>query len=298
MQKRLTAVCIIVVLCTLITPCTAAAESETNAVQQKIFHKEFSSYIRIQYDSTVLNSEISLENTVNIPITIIYQTNIPSYFLRFSPGQIRNYILYGSAVAPLQEIHLEILNKPWWADIQLTTDTLLMDIPYDGVEATGQTTLLITPSVDAPAQAYTFQIKASCEDVGILLGDESIYSITFTPEWVPHTSFNMDDTTITAPAGSLVNAKIEVTNEGNADVLVIGVIPEEYPRWGICLTPSYLMLHPDETKHITLHVGIPQNCTNNCYQTIQIDFTTINIYRGNRTIEPQSLYVDITGIQP
>jgi hypothetical protein len=300
MQKQFTYIIIIAILFTIVIPATAPTGSEAETIQQKILlNNKFSSYLHIQYDATPLNSELSIDQTISIPITIIYQTNIPSHFLRFFPWQIRNYILFGSVIVPMQEIHLEILNKPSWANIQIVTEDILIDIPFDGTQATAQTTLLIAPFSNAPAQPYTFQLKASCESVGLLSGCESTISITFTTGWIPGIKISVENPIITAPAGSLVNAKINITNTGNSDSLLIGTIHsgDFMDGWGLCLEPSYLLIRQEETKHVTLRIGIPPNCTN-CMRSSQLDFSAMRPYNGNITAGPYSLYMKVHGVKP
>ncbi|MCK4332576.1 MAG: hypothetical protein KAV40_03245, partial [Thermoplasmatales archaeon] len=171
--------------------------------------------------------------------------------------------------------------------------------PFSGDKEIPQTSILISPYSTAPACPYTFKVKASCESIGLLSGCESTISITFTTEWVPRIEISAENPIITAPAGSLVNAKINITNTGNSESLLIGTIHsgDFMDGWGLCLEPSYLLVGQDETKHVTLHIGIPSNCTN-CIRSIQLDFIAMRPYHGNITAGPYSLYMSVHGVKP
>jgi hypothetical protein len=156
------------------------------------------------------------------------------------------------------------------------------------------TSLFISPKVTAPAEPYTFQIRASADTIGKILGDTTSINVSFTPTWLPLFSFAVDTPIITAPAGSLVNVKIELTNEGNADMLIMGKIQDDLAQWGLSLSPAYVFVSPDQSEIIAVQIGIPADCVN-CIQTIQINFSAINVYRNDRPGSSQSCYLLVDG---
>ncbi len=300
MNKVLKNYVIIGILILILSPVSAIATPQ-NTINKQIQSptERFSSYIHLNCDATALNQELPIDQTVSVPLTISYMTDIPSHFLRFFPWQIRNYILFGSVIGPMQDISLEIINEPSWADITLSMDAVSVNIPFYGVKEILQTSILISLYSTAPACPYTFKVKASCESIGLLSGCESTISITFTTGWVPRIEISAENPIITAPAGSLVNAKINITNTGNSESLVIGTIHSGsfMDGWGLCLEPSYLLIRQDETKHITFHIGIPSDCTN-CMNSIQLDFIAMSPYHRDITAGPYSLYFRVHGVKP
>ena len=278
---------------------TTNLESEDHE-ENSCLTPDFSSNIQIQYDPTVLNSEDSIDLTITLPIDIIYQTTIPSTYFSFIPWRLRNILLFGQTVSPMQKIHLEILDTPSWANIYFSSPDLLTNIPFDGEKYTVVTNIVISFDYNqTPSQPYTFEIKASCDSIGHLLGTETTEKITFTPSSIPSIFIDPEYTSISAPAGSLVNLKIEITNKGNAVTLVKGSISTWIldEGWGICLTPSFIRLTPDEKKEMILRIGIPKSCTN-CYHSVPITFSSSMIYRPDRSAINQSVYFEIHGFQP
>jgi len=109
-----------VILCFLIIstiiniPFTNSSLSAEENQNPKIF--SFNSYIDIEYDSEPLNKNLEIDQSINVPLTIEYRTDVPEDFLRWLPWQIKNIILYGSMIGPNQQITLSIEKKPDWAD--------------------------------------------------------------------------------------------------------------------------------------------------------------------------------------
>jgi hypothetical protein len=262
---------------------------------------EYTSNIQIFPDLTWFNSDDSIDFSIIIPITVKYQTTIPFFFRSLIPFPINYLILFGQLNGPMQKIHLEVLNHPSWANIYISNPDLLTDIPFDGKEDSYASTNLVV-SFDylyALAQPYSFKIKASCDPIGHLLGTETTEKITITPPSIQGISINVENANISAPAGSLVDIKIEISNEGNTDILVKGSFSNEIidDGVGLCLTPSFIRLNPYETKEMFLHFGIPKNCKN-CSYIFPIDFSSSIIYRPKSLAINKSVYFEIHGFLP
>ena len=275
---------------------STANQTTTNTPPQSLIPTEFSSNIDLDYDAILLNEELEIDITVSIPLTITYQTNIPSTFLRFFPWQIRNIILFGTLTYPMQEIHLELIDSPSSAIINLSKENILVNIPYDGSPIEAQTTLTITPLQTISAEPTSFKIKASCEQIGKINGAETIETITFNPCWISKLNITINNPIITATAGSLTHTKIMVKNEGNQDSLITAKIRDDLADWGLCLSPSFMMVSQNEIATFDLHVGIPLTCSN-CYRSFEIEFTSTNLNK-NMTFGSRSVYLIIQGVDP
>ena len=115
----------------------------------KIF--SFRSYIDIEVDTTPLNENLDIDQSISIPVTVKYWTDVPENFLQFAPWWLRNTIIFGSPIGPMQEIELEIIDAPDWADIKFTEESVITNIPIGGQTGTVsvQTTLVLSPYVEA-----------------------------------------------------------------------------------------------------------------------------------------------------
>ena len=152
----------------------------------------FNSYMDISYDLTPLNDPLAIDVSVTIPITIDYWTNIPDFF-RAIPFPINYLILFGQSIGPMQKIHLEVLNTPDWANIYITSQDVLTDIPFYGDGRYEiETNLVLSPRVEAPAVSYRIDVKASCDSIKRLSGFSYQESIEFTPSFIPTIQISKD----------------------------------------------------------------------------------------------------------
>jgi len=296
MKKIWKILSVAIIMLVIISPVFYASDLITQPQPQKnssLF--QFQSYIELNYNSYPLNSDIPIDVSCTIPIEITYHTDIPNGFLRFLPWNIRNLILFGTSVGPMQRIHLEILNEPEWATLYLSSPDIYIDIPFGDEHITKTSNLIISVDFNAPAEPYCFTVQARCDDLGALKGYTCETMICFTPGWINSFSIQASHSQISAPAGSLTNTKIEITNTGNANILIYGKIEETYDEdWGLVLEPSSFMIQTGQTKTITFHIGIPEDCIG-CYRHIQIEFYAIRPGYTDGQIFSRSYYVIVSG---
>ena len=181
--------CILILSLLTIIPISENIKAdETNASRAIAFN----SYMDIEYDLSPLNDPLQIDVSIAIPITISYWTDIPGVF-DVIPYPFNFYILYGGPIGPMQKIHLEVLNTPDWANIYLSSQDILTDIPFasEGKKVV-TTNLIISPRIEAPAQSYTITIKASCDGLKRLNGFTYQESIDFTPSFIPTIQIMVD----------------------------------------------------------------------------------------------------------
>jgi hypothetical protein len=214
----------------------------------------FNSYLDIDYDSSKLSEPIPINGAVAVPITIQYQTNIPETFLWWLPfWRIRNLILYGSIIGPMQTIHLEATNIPEWATIYITQPDVWIVIPHSGTVSETTTTLVIAPKEGAPNQYYSLNLKASCEDVGRIKGSEHNCIVNFEPMYDPCLNVNALQFT-ECPQNQSTVIIINVTNCGNKKSEVTGEIMETPDGFQLTLLPDYEYIDICETKPFYIKV--------------------------------------------
>lgn len=258
-------------------PVVSAEDTTTTADQTdqnpKLF--SFNSYIQIAYDTAPLNENLQIDESKNVPITITYKTDVPSDFLRILPWQLRNILLYGSMIGPMQQISLEILDEPEWADITLAKKDILTDIPVQGSPTTEQTSLILSPYEEAPAQPYTITLRASCGQIGRINAFSTAVDIVFTPSFVPTVTIVPERPTRTVGPRESVNFEIRVKNEANKKARITPRLNTSAPDWSPTINPPFFDVLPGSEEKFTFSVYTPYDFGwHNEIQSFQIDFTT------------------------
>ena len=219
----------------------------------------FNSYLDIEYDTTPLQDDLPLGHEVNVPIMVKYWTDVPENFMRFWPWQFRNFVLYGSMIAPMQPIELEILNVPEWATIYFTDPELLVYVPTEDEMVETCISLIIMPHYDAPAETYALQIKAEVPAVRRIGGFSHTEFLDFKPQYLPIITVDPVDDTVMTPPGQLAVLPINVTNNGNAQTRVTSEIESELEGWSAYIIPPEVIFSIDETEQMSLVLIPPED---------------------------------------
>lgn len=252
----------------------------------------FKSYVDFEYDTSALNEPLAIDVTVSVPITIKYWTNIPNIFKKI-PFSFNNFFLFGSFIAPMQTIHLEVLDTPDWANIYISSPEILTDIPYDGdgpVEI--ETNLIIAPRIDAPAESYRIAIKATWDSIKRLDGNSYQEAIEFTPQYLPGFSVTVSNCSVNTPSDKKTTIPIKVTNSANKISSIKPSIADNLSDFSIEFNPPDLELDIGETGTINLEVVPSSDFQGN--KTLQIDFIMEQYpYRSNSVSMTSSVFIDL-----
>jgi hypothetical protein len=236
----------------------------------------FNSYIYIEYDATPLNEPLSIDESKSVQVTVKYKTDVPENFLQFLPWQIKNILIFGSVIGPMQTIHLEIIDEPEWADIYLTTPDVIMDIPVGSEINEQKITLVLSPKIEAPATPETISIRATSKEIGRINSATMDVAVPFTPSFVPTITIIPENPTRTVSPRESVNFKISVTNEANKKARITpspstnGSIND----WSPTINPPFMDLNPGASGDFTYSIYTPHSFGwHNDMQAFQIDFT-------------------------
>jgi hypothetical protein len=256
----------------------------------------FSSYIFLDFDETPLNNNLALDQSVSVPVTIRYQTNVPQNFLFFLPWQLKNIILYGSMIGPMQQIQLEIINKPEWADISIAQKDVLVEIPNDGEPASEEkTSLILSPYEEAPARPYTITIRATCRQIGRINSFSTSEDIVFTPTFEPTVTIIPDKPMRTVAPRETVNFNIKIKNEANKKARITPTLDIQYSSkdWSALINPPYFDIDAGQQEEFVFSIYAPYDFGwHNEIGEFKIDFTT-EIFPLNPTSPkggPYSIY--------
>jgi len=296
MTKHLRTVKASLIMGILLISAIAAFSSPVSArdPRPKIF--SFGSYIDLEFDTSALNQNLVIDQAYSISITVKYWTDIPAEFLRFAPWQIRNMIIFGSMIGPQQQIHIELLGKPDWADINLQqSDLLTNEIPFYGNITTIDTTLTISPFTEAPAVPYTIELEISTETVGRINGNTIKESITFTPSFIPSIDIVPENPTRNVGPRQPINFKITIENKGNKLAKITPNIVNVDSKWVPTINPPEKEVRPGETEVFVFSVISPYDFGwHNEIEAFEIEFKTeVFPYRPDSVPDYRSIYLRV-----
>jgi len=234
----------------------------------------FPSYININYDASALNEPLAIDQSINIPINISYTTDIPETFGRFLPWQIRNIILFGSMIGPMQKIHVEVINAPDWADIFIAQQDLFVSIPFENSQETAQTSLVISPREEAPAVPQSIDLKATSESIGRIQAREIQRAVSFTPRFIPTISITPEEPTRTVGPRESIGFQINVKNNGNKKVRVTPQLININNEWTPTINPPFQDIQAEGEANFVFSIYSPFDFGwHNEIESFQLDFT-------------------------
>ncbi|UCD13685.1 MAG: hypothetical protein JSW60_09030 [Thermoplasmatales archaeon] len=269
-------------------------ESTVSAQRTKIF--SFNSYIDIEYDVTPLSLPLAIDFSVNVPLKIRYRTDVPKTFLWFLPWQLRNIILFGSMIGPMQKIHIEVTDKPDWADIYISQPDLFVDIPFKDSYYEKNTSLVISPREEAPAVPQSITLKMESETIGRINKIIFTVIVPFTPSFVPTVTITPERPTRTVSPRESVEFKIPVKNNANKKIRVEPQLPHVGDKWAPTLNPPFHDIMPGEQEEFIFSIYTPFDFGwHNEIQSFKINFTAqmFPIRTGSPVGGPYSIYLRV-----
>ena len=226
----------------------------------------FKSYFDIEYDQSLLNQQLKINKSINIPIIIIYTSDLPEDLvnkLKFLTINFmwRNQIIFNSSlVQQIVNINLTNANDITWSHVNLTQNKMYIDeIPFYKNEIRFKTSLILSPFEEAPAELETIELKISCKDLGILKGEESKFIITFKPHFTPFITITPEQSLQLATPGDAINYKILIKNHSNKRVRIQSESITADPRWFQSINPQSLDIDANDTRYIMFSAITPDD---------------------------------------
>lgn len=253
----------------------------------------FRSYMDMEYDPSILNEPLQIDVAIAVPIKVLYWTDIPDG-LKNIPWMFRYLFLYGSPIGPMQKIHLELLETPSWANIYFSTADLITDIPFAGEgKKSINTTLIISPRVEAPAESQRISIKLSCEEIKRVGPFTFQKDIPFTPSFIPTISIQTENPVRTAGPHESVSFRIVVKNQGNKITRVTPRIIGADQRWIPTINPPNFEVNPNQQSEFVFSVISPYDFGwHNEYGRFEINFFyEVYPYRTGSPTGNESIYL-------
>jgi hypothetical protein len=242
-------------------------------------------------NDTAFSKPLEIDVAVMVPITVTYWTDIPKIFGSI-PFPFNNIILFGSPVAPMQKIHLELLQQPDWANIYFSSADLIIDIPLEGVKKEIKSDLIISPKVEAPAESQRISIKVSCDQLK-RLGDYTFQKdISFTPSFIPTIAIETDNPIRTVGPHSSVSFKLTVKNLGNKITRVTPHIVGG-DKWTTTINPPNYEINPNSESTFSFSLITPYDFGwHNEYGRFEVNFFyEVYPYRSGSPTANESIYL-------
>jgi hypothetical protein len=225
----------------------------------------FQSYIDIEYNTSIFQNELSLNKSYNIPLTIIYTSDLPIEFVdRLKPlnGALfmqSNWIIFGKSMLQ-QIINVSILNKEayHWVQMNLTNTKIYAEgIPFKDEEIRVQTSLIFSPLEQAPAQFDHIMLRIECEDLGILKGVTYDALIEYKPVYRPMITIAPRDSLQLVKPNDAVNYNIIIENHSNKMIRLTSTILTNESTWNPTINPTYCDIEPDTDTFFIFSVISP-----------------------------------------
>ncbi|MDG6219250.1 MAG: hypothetical protein QCI00_07395 [Candidatus Thermoplasmatota archaeon] len=236
------------------------ADDNKSTLREKTGLISFNQYITLDFDKDKLNTPLTIDEPVTVPITVSYSHDVPDNFLKFIKNSfplIYNKVIFGSMMAPQQQIRLTISENPDWADIYIDNPIIDIKIPTTGSEKEYQTvTLVIVPYREAPSQPKSISILGECNAVGSLKPHAKEHTLSFTPVYIPRIDVMCDTPIRQVGPRETVDFKITIKNNGNKNT-IIKISYNASQSWAPIVSPSDLLIKPNGQEIVTFSVTAP-----------------------------------------
>jgi len=219
----------------------------------------FPAYIFMTFDTTELNKPLIIDQAVSVPITIEYKHDVPkSLFNMFAlTPLLQNMIFYGSAIAPMIQVRLDV-DGPEWANIHFAQPDVIFDIPNPEQSTIVNTELIISPYREAPAKPYSIDITATSTSAGRVTSSSRVFTVTFTPSYIPMINVKIDKPVREVSPRESVNFGVTITNNANKNTIVR--FSYDAPNgWAPVINPREIELPPLGTSEVIFSVKAPYN---------------------------------------
>jgi hypothetical protein len=251
----------------------------------------FHSYMDLEYNASVLNVPLEIDRAVSIPIKVTYWTDIPKLIFNL-PYPLNWLFLFGNVIAPMQKIHLHLLETPEWANIYFSSQELIINIPAEGDKTDISTDLIISPKIEAPAESQRISIQVSCDQIKRLANYTFQKDIPFTPSFVPTISIVTENPIRTVGPHQSVSFRITVKNLGNKITRVTPSINVE-DKWTTTINPPNYEINPDQEATFIFSLITPYDFGwHNEYGRFEIKFLSeVYPFQSGSATNTESIYV-------
>lgn len=203
-----------------------------------------------------LNTPISIESSIHIKLKIGYSFAGPANIIAI-PFLGRLWV-YGSLIVFPQIIHLSIQDKPDWANIYLATPDVYIENPYI-TPTFAYADVIISPYMQAPAQPYSIGISAFAPALGRIGGVNYSVALNFQPDFIPLIAVEIGNPVRQVGPREAVNFPVTITNLGNKEIIVTGVVQDAPADWAPLISPTETIIAPGQKATVTFSVVAPYN---------------------------------------
>jgi len=229
----------------------------------------FGQYIELEFDKSELNKPLTIDQPVNVPITVTYTHDVPASFLSFIQNLaplMYNKLIFGSMMAPQQQLKITISDNVDWADIYIDDPIVDIPIPEAGTSSVRKVNLVVTPYREAPAQPKSISVLAECDAVGSLKANSKEHTLTFTPVYIPRIDVVCSSPIRQVGPRENVNFDIKIKNNANKNTIV--KLSWDAPeKWAPIMSPQEIYITPNGEETVVFSVTAPYDFGWHDYQT-------------------------------
>lgn len=213
-----------------------------------------------------MNKPLDVDETINLPLTLSYKTDIPPDFLRFFPQRLKNYILYGSMISPTQTIALEVQNILEGVETSIETNEIKTEIPFQDSPISISNSLNIELKEILPAEPYTISIKASSGQIGRINSFSTEMDVSFTPRYIASATLDsLEETSLTLSYNNDTRFSFNIRNDANKKSKIFPYVEDIPENLFISFYPESQEVNMDETTSFTISLlaesGFKENKT-------------------------------------
>ena len=208
--------------------------------------------IRLQWSDDTLEEPIVPRDEIAIlNLSVILEIKVGE---SFGAGLLEGYISSGSTAI----IELSIIEYPSWCISTLKYNRLITNIS-EFAETKNQLFININENAPAYTQGYV-KIKVRVDDLGLIKGDNQIFTLTFRPAFFPLIKIELPDiNTKEINPNSNAIFPIKVENAGNAKTKVFFDVENVPDGWSAVIKNSVILGETPGSEEIVYLTVIPSN---------------------------------------
>jgi len=267
MKKYLAVAVILLFIGVAIAPSINANINRKSEIKplRKNFLISFPSNLEIEMDE--YEGRLPIHQSVTIHFTVQYWVDIPDVLLRSPFRWLKNWFLFGNIITPLQTINFSLLDVPEWCHPYISYPDLRIEV--DNTPQVIMNNLIIMVEIEAPAEPFTFTLRAEASKLKRVEAIKCDYQVTLTPDFIPAIQISTENPFVYAPPNQYTSIPIALKNLGNALTKVTSRIVTDLEGWVTYITPE-IFIPVNYTLNVTFACIPPDDFYGN--QTIELKF--------------------------
>ncbi|MCD6411164.1 MAG: hypothetical protein J7L20_01870 [Thermoplasmata archaeon] len=189
---------------------------------------------------------------VVLPVRVSYYIPAPP-ILEGHPILTKLIVFRTPFIVPPVKVHLEVVNKPDWMDVSISTPDVYMS-PDINKYSYANTSISISLYKEAPAQPFTLILRASSDEIGNVRSQFTEAQFKITPGYIPLVTITTDEPIKEAGPMTTLTYPIKIMNNANKETIIRLVDIKSIPGWAI--KPSQYQVVIPQGKEATISISV------------------------------------------